>query len=102
MYVNLLERGEFGGFEDAILILNDIGGIPLDLNVGQFQVSDPLFKREVRLMFEDYIVYRANIGANSNLTYDRDLSPRWTSSDYSHRAAARQQRHRPGRRPTVR
>jgi len=74
MYVNLLERGEFGGFEDAILIFNDIGGIPLDLNVGQFQVSDPLFKRELRLMFEDYIVYRANIGDEPvNLTYDRGL-----------------------------
>jgi hypothetical protein len=74
MYVNLLERGEFGGFEDAILVFNDIGGIPLDLNVGQFQVSDPLFKRELRLMFEDYIVYRANIGEEPvNLTYDRGL-----------------------------
>jgi len=74
MYINLLERGEFGGFEDAMLIFNDIGGIPLDLNVGQFQVSDPLFKRELRLMFEDYIVYRANIGEEpANLTYDRGL-----------------------------
>lgn len=74
MYINLLERGEFGGFEDAILIFNDIGGAPIDLNVGQFQVSDPLFKRELRLMFEDYIVYRANIGDEpANLTYDRGL-----------------------------
>lgn len=74
MYVNLLERGEFGGFEDAILVFNDLGGAPVDLNVGQFQVSDPLFKRELRLMFEDYIVYRANIGDEpANLTYDRGL-----------------------------
>jgi hypothetical protein len=53
MYVNLLERGEFGGFEDAILIANDLGG-KLDLSLGQFQVSDPLFKRELRMSFEDY------------------------------------------------
>lgn len=74
MYINLLERGEFGGFEDAILVFNDLGGAPIDLNIGQFQVSDPLFKRELRLMFEDYIVYRANIGEEPvNLTYDRGL-----------------------------
>jgi hypothetical protein len=74
MYVNLLERGEFGGFEDAILIANDIGGLPLDASVGQFQVSDPLFKRELRLMFEDYAVYRARLGDEpANLTYDRGL-----------------------------
>jgi hypothetical protein len=74
MYVNLLERGEFGGFEDAILIANDIGGAPVDGMVGQFQVSDPLFKRELRLMFEDYAIYRARIGDEpANLTYDRGL-----------------------------
>lgn len=74
MYVNLLERGEFGGFEDAILIANDIGGLALDASVGQFQVSDPLFKRELRLMFEDYAVYRARLGDEpANLTYDRGL-----------------------------
>ncbi len=73
MYVNLLERGEFGGFEDAILIANDLGG-KLDLSLGQFQVSDPLFKRELRLSFEDYAVYRARIGdERANLTYDRGL-----------------------------
>lgn len=74
MYVNLLERGEFGGFEDAILIANDLGGQPVDLALGQFQVSDPLFKRELRLMFEDYAVYRARLGDEpANLTYDRGL-----------------------------
>lgn len=73
MYVNLLERGEFGGFEDAILIANDLGG-KLDLSIGQFQASDPLFKRELRLMFEDYAIYRTRIGDEpANLTYDRGL-----------------------------
>lgn len=74
MYVNLLERGEFGGFEDAILIADNLGGLPVDAAVGQFQVSDPLFKRELRLMFEDYAVYRARLGEERvDLTYDRGL-----------------------------
>lgn len=74
MYVNLLERGEFGGFEDAMLIANDIFGAPVDVSVGQFQVSDVLFKRELRLMFEDYAIYRTNVGDEPvNLTYDRGV-----------------------------
>ena len=73
MYVNLLERGEFGGFEDAILIADDLAGA-LDVSVGQFQASDPLFKRELRLAFEDYAIYRARLGDEpANLTYDRGL-----------------------------
>jgi hypothetical protein len=46
----------------------------VDLVLGQFQVSDPLFKRELRLMFEDYAIYRAHVGAQEiDLTYDRGL-----------------------------
>src|SRR5690606_24677919 len=72
VYAMLLERGEYGGVEDAYIQVNDIGGKALDLMVGQFQVSDPLFKRELRLMFEDYAVYRARIGDDPmTLTYDR-------------------------------
>lgn len=74
MYINLLERGEVGGFEDAVLIGNDLAGLPVDVQVGQFQISDPLFKRELRLPFEDYAVYRARIGAvPTDLTYDRGI-----------------------------
>ena len=36
---------------------NNVFGSELDISVGQFQVSDPLFKRELRLPFEDYQVY---------------------------------------------
>lgn len=72
VYALLLERGEYGGVEDAYVQVNDIGGKPVDLMLGQFQVSDPLFKRELRLMFEDYAVYRARVGDEPmNLTYDR-------------------------------
>ncbi len=53
---------------------NDLFGIDLDLILGQFQVSDPLFKRELRVTFEDYQIYRVRIGQTpSNLTYDRGV-----------------------------
>lgn len=73
-YTFLAERGEVGGIEDAFLQINDIGGRPLDVAIGQFQVSDPLFKREVRLEYEDYAVYRARLGDSPvDLTYDRGI-----------------------------
>jgi hypothetical protein len=73
-YFFLFERGEIGGIEDAYLHVNEIAGAPLDLTVGQFQVSDPLFKRELRLEIEDYAVYRARVGLQpADLTYDRGL-----------------------------
>lgn len=74
VYAMLLERGEYGGVEDAYINVNDVGGKEVDLMVGQFQLSDPLFKREVRLMFEDYAIYRARIGDDPlTLTYDRGV-----------------------------
>jgi hypothetical protein len=73
-YFLLSERGEVAGIEDAFVYWNDLGGRPVDLAVGQFQVSDPLFKRVLRLMFEDYVIYRAHIGDQPiDLTYDRGL-----------------------------
>jgi len=73
-YTYFNERGELGGVEDAFIYLNDIGDQPVDLVVGQFQVSDPLFKRELRLEFEDYAIYRTRVGTvPTDLTYDRGL-----------------------------
>ena len=73
-YAFLFERGEVGGVEDAFLTLNDVGGAPVDISVGQFQVSDPLFKRELRLEYEDYAIYRARMGDSPvDLTYDRGI-----------------------------
>ena len=73
-YAFLLERGEVGGVEDAFLVYDDVAGAPVDVVVGQFQISDPLFKRELRLEFEDYAVYRARLGeALADLTYDRGV-----------------------------
>lgn len=74
LYFFLFERGEVGGIEDAFVYFNDIGGAPVDVAVGQFQVSDPLFKRELRLEFQDYAVYRARVGDQpADLTYDRGV-----------------------------
>jgi hypothetical protein len=74
LYFLFAERGEVGGIEDAFVYANDIGGAPVDLVVGQFQVSDPLFKRELRPEYQDYAIYRTRIGNQStDLTYDRGL-----------------------------
>jgi len=73
-YFFFSERGEVAGIEDAFLMFNDLFGSDLDFYIGQFQVSDPLFKRELRLTFEDYQVYRTRVGDSKiNLTYDRGV-----------------------------
>jgi hypothetical protein len=73
-YFFLSERGEVAGIEDAFIMFNELFGSDLDLYVGQFQISDPLFKREVRLPFEDYQIYRVTPGdSRLNLTYDRGV-----------------------------
>jgi hypothetical protein len=74
LYFFLFERGKVGGIEDAFIQWNDIGDAPVDLIVGQFQVSDPLFKRELRLQFQDYVIYRTRVGLQpTDLTYDRGI-----------------------------
>ncbi len=74
VYFFLFERGEIGGVEDAFIYVNDIANVPLDVAVGQFQVSDPMFKRELRLMIDDYMIYRARVGEQTvDLTYDRGV-----------------------------
>ena len=79
-YFYIAERGEVAGVEDAIIHFNNIGNSEFDLALGQFQVSDPLFKRELRLTFEDYLIYKAKPGvtdssfkSGADLTYDRGL-----------------------------
>lgn len=84
-YFLVSERGEVAGLEDAYVQFTDIASSGISLIAGQFQVSDPLFKRELRLPYEDYQPYRARIGATrADLTYERGLmalfSP-WTGAD---------------------
>ncbi len=73
-YFFFSERGEVAGIEDAFLMFNDVGNTELDVYVGQFQVSDPLFKRELRLPYEDYRIYRLKVGdSRIDLAYDRGI-----------------------------
>ncbi|MBI9071394.1 MAG: hypothetical protein JEY94_07330 [Melioribacteraceae bacterium] len=73
-YMYFDERGEVAGVEDAYLMFNNLFNSELDIYVGQFQISDPLFKRELRLTLEDYQIYKTKVGmSNFNLAYDRGL-----------------------------
>jgi hypothetical protein len=73
-YFLLSERGSTGGIEDAFVRWSGIANLPVDVAAGQFQVSDPMFPREVRLEYQDYAIYRARIGdTRADLTYDRGL-----------------------------
>lgn len=87
MYFFLTERGEIAGLEDAFLQFNDVLGSGWDLIAGQFQLSDPLFKRELRLEYEDYMPYRVRVGdVRADLTYERGImamaSP-WKDADFA-------------------
>jgi hypothetical protein len=74
IYFMLTEGGETGSIEDAYVTWNDLAGAPVSVSVGQFQVSDVIFARELRLEHEDFAVYRARIGTTPvDLTYDRGL-----------------------------
>jgi hypothetical protein len=85
LYFFMFERGEVAGLEDAYLQFTDLFSSGVSVIAGQFQVSDPLFKRELRLEFEDYAPYRVRVGnATADLTYERGLmgmmSP-WNGGD---------------------
>ncbi|MCF7798187.1 MAG: hypothetical protein K9N11_06945 [Lentisphaeria bacterium] len=74
-YFFMSERGSVAGLEDAFIYVNDLFGKGVNVAIGQFQLSDPMFKRELRLSYSDYQVYRTTIGwAPTDLTYDRGLS----------------------------
>lgn len=73
-YFYMSERGEVAGVEDAYVHFDNIFGSNLDVMVGQFQTSDPLMKRELRLTFEDYMIYKTSTGlSRTNLAYDRGV-----------------------------
>lgn len=79
VYFLLSERGEVAGLEDAYVQFTDVAGSGVNLIVGQFQVSDPMFKRELRLQYEDYQPYRVRVGdARPDLTYERGLMASWS------------------------
>ncbi len=78
-YFLLTERGEVAGLEDAYIQFTDLANSGVSVLVGQFQVSDPLFKRELRLSYDDYQPYRLRVGRSvADLTYDRGLMAMWS------------------------
>ena len=79
VYFLASERGEVAGLEDAYIQFTNVRSSGINLLVGQFQVSDPMFKRELRLEYEDYQPYRVRVGeTRADLTYDRGLMAVWS------------------------
>lgn len=74
VYVVLAEDGALGGVEDANVTFSRLFGAPAAVTVGQFQIIDPLWKRELRITVEDYAILKQAPGtATANLTYDRGV-----------------------------
>jgi len=70
----ILESGEVGKIEDAWFMFNNLFNTEIDFLIGQFQVSDVLYKRELRLTRDDYYIYKVKPGSsNVDLTYDRGI-----------------------------
>jgi hypothetical protein len=68
------ERGAVEGVEDAFLMYHDLLGAGINFYIGQFQVSDPLFKGELRYTLEPYKIYEARPGnSTADLKYDRGI-----------------------------
>lgn len=62
--------------EDAWFRHDDVFGTGIGAMVGQFQVSDLMFPREIRLTFQDYYAYRvAGITYDRGIILDRGLGP---------------------------
>ncbi|WP_323844733.1 hypothetical protein [Microbulbifer magnicolonia] len=72
------EKGENGSviIEDAWVRYDDVYCSKIGMQLGQFQVSDLMFPRELRLTFQDYMVYRmANITYERGMLLERDFDP---------------------------
>jgi len=62
--------------EDAWFRHDDVFGTGIGAQLGQFQVSDLMFPREVRLTFQDFYAYRAaGITYDRGVIFDRGLGP---------------------------
>ena len=73
-YFLLNERGSIAGIEDAFLMYHDLFSSGINFYIGQFQVSDPLFKGELRYTLEPYMIYSARPGnSGADLKYDRGI-----------------------------
>jgi len=86
-YLLLAEDGLTGPIEDAWLMFRRPFGIPASVTVGQFQIADPVWKREVRLSLEDYQILSQVIGDGAaRLSYDRGIGVEFDPTASSHAA----------------
>ena len=69
-YAIFAEKGGNGEVvvEDAWFSYGDLFDTGVGLQLGQFQVSDLMFPREVRLTFQDFVLYRL-----AGITYERGV-----------------------------
>lgn len=68
------ERGAIAGVEDAFLMYHNFLNTGINFYIGQFQVSDPLFKGELRYTLEPYRIYGSAPGTSTaDLKYDRGI-----------------------------
>jgi len=73
-YFLLNERGSIAGVEDAFLMYHNLFNSGINFYIGQFQVSDPLYKGELRYTLEPYKIYDASPGSSLvDLKYDRGI-----------------------------
>ncbi len=73
-YFLMSEAGSVVGFEDAFIIYNNFLDAGINLFFGQFSVSDPLYKNELRLTLEPYQIYAFKPENSSvDLKYDRGV-----------------------------
>jgi hypothetical protein len=79
LYFLFNEKGSIAGVEDAFIYLNNVANVGIDITVGQYQVADPIFKRELRPTFEDYEIYTIQPGdSRAGLAYDRGITLGYT------------------------
>lgn len=72
------EKGENGTVvvEDAWFSYANLFGSGIDMMLGQFSLSDSMFPREVRLPFQDFMVYRmAGVTYDRGVLFSRDVGP---------------------------
>jgi hypothetical protein len=77
-YAIMAEKGGNGEIlvEDAWFSYADILGSGIGMMLGQFSLSDAMFPREIRLPFQDYMVYRmAGITNDRGVQFERDVGP---------------------------
>ncbi len=68
------ERGAIAGAEDVFLYYTDLFKSGINVTFGQFSVSDPLYKGELRYTLEPYKIYGTAPGnSTADLKYDRGI-----------------------------